>query len=261
VVSAPVESVELSPIRLAMVSETLPGTLRGYRAWSVMQSSTGPFDLAPINSHQVKIKAWNGIKATAECGHRARVWTSNTPGEWENEWVVSTHEAPKFNCSCGLYARYADLDDDGFPQNYPVYGSIKASGRIILQERGFRSQFAEVEALCLGPSIHGGSLWEGIRMFGHLHNIPVFYSMRELQKEFPPADVSRWTEPFRQRADEREQRARMMYLAALTSTDGERVARVAEQIGLAYRHANLSGLIDKRLFTGEWTTDETADGG
>lgn len=173
----PVECVELPSTLIAMAVETVPGTLRGYRAWRVMLAA--PLELHPVGVRyqHPQTPAWDGIHGTARC-----------------ECVTGIrHSSPSWGCTCGLYARYNSLEG-GYDRN-PILGSIQAHGRIIIQEQGFRSQFAKVEALALGSAWRADMPWHALQLFGQVHNIPVFHSLAELQERFPPEDVSRWIEP------------------------------------------------------------------
>lgn len=66
------------------------------------------------------------------------------------------------------------------------WGSVKATGRILLGTRGFRAQKIEIEALCASQSyrLHRSGILEKI---GNHYNVPVFHDLDALLAEFPPS--------------------------------------------------------------------------
>lgn len=144
----------------------VPGFLRGYRCWRLDASE---LELYPLH---VNLGPWRECKLRAYC--------SSDPN----------HPAPQASCSCGIYATY---ESEGYSYQLPnfwsyyvgpgahiVHGSIKAAGRIILGDSGFRAERAEVEALW-GP---------GARRIARVYEIPWFLTRRKFLKHFPPHDVS-----------------------------------------------------------------------
>jgi hypothetical protein len=69
-----------------------------------------------------------------------------------------------------------------------MYGSIKAHGRIILGDQGFRAEYAEIEAL----------LWRGLPialtpdndgLFEALSSVPFYTDRKKFLKDYPPISV------------------------------------------------------------------------
>lgn len=113
---------------------------------------------------------WTPGRIEAKCERNNREWTFSS-GAYEDGNLV--HEPPEYReaCGCGWWA-YFDKNRDvsdvlgGHRSNkpsiaqesllgrqdtvkLPVFGVIEGTGRVIIGEKGFRSQFAEVKALCL----------------------------------------------------------------------------------------------------------------
>lgn len=154
-------------------SLVVPGSLRGYRCWRLDKNK---LELYPLH---VNLGAWTEGKLQARCsgGYRAQSHGVGYP-------------APQSRCCCGIYATYRckDYRDQlpNFWSYYPglatgiVHGSIKATGRIILGEIGFRAERAEIEAL-----------WGlGACTIARIYELPWFLTKRKFLKHFPPHDVS-----------------------------------------------------------------------
>ena len=60
------------------------------------------------------------------------------------------HDAPHLNCHCGLYGYHAD---DEHLSYHPIVGIIRARGRLIVHERGFRAERVEVMALAFDAAL------------------------------------------------------------------------------------------------------------
>lgn len=189
-------------------SVVVPGTLRGYRAWVPrIGPHPGVVELAPVNSFMGKLPGvWNGLTCVAECKNlyrtgRARGWLGS---------LLTPHFAssPMLECTCGIYARYKTIEAP--EQHLKIVGSIRASGRVILHQRGFRAEFATVEAIAVGNveiaytgdngsisvNVYGEANYlldkasKTVKNFAVFYNIPYFRNLEELQQEFPPQDVS-----------------------------------------------------------------------
>jgi hypothetical protein len=172
-------------LRTAYGSEvqTVPGTLRGYRAWRIER------DWRFLGLHNTGLTALS---------HRGFVWSSGEPvqaqcspflhcfcGEGEGCFSCAKtkhHDAPVANCSCGYYATY---DPEHYKENtglghYYIHGCIKAYGRVSLGSRGFRAQYAEVEA------VWGRFARAAARRYG----VPWFRSQERMLEHFPKQDVT-----------------------------------------------------------------------
>jgi hypothetical protein len=162
--------------------QTVPGTLRGYRAWQVDRDwrflglhNTGLVSLS--DSHY----SWNPREPQrAEC----------MLGGWDCDCGLRfcpccksrSHRSPAVGCSCGYYATY---DPRSYRQHVGtfgtfVHGCIKAYGRISLGTRGFRAEYAQVEA------VYGRSARAAARRY----HVPWFRSQERMLEHFPPQDVT-----------------------------------------------------------------------
>lgn len=167
------------------------GFARGYRAWSVLPA----LDLSLRSLSYVY--SWLPGRNLAQCMNVETYRQMATPdarGNWnccgscaegarERLALLEGHRIPSVNfgpCNtCGFYAiHYPDFMglDKYLIQGSVVYGSIKATGNVVIGERGFRSQIAEVEALA-GP---------GAKASAAHYNVPWYPTLDELSVEYPP---------------------------------------------------------------------------
>jgi hypothetical protein len=107
--------------------ELVPATLRGFRSWRVEGSRL----IAVVRNY-----TWDVGINTARCyfGDALRL-----PQD------VHSEEIPSKDCTCGFYACYSF-----FNSNIPmadIFGSVKASGLVVIGTEGFRAEKVEVEAL------------------------------------------------------------------------------------------------------------------
>jgi hypothetical protein len=168
----------------------VPDFLRGYRCWRLNKDS---LELYPLH---VNLGPWREGKLQAYCSsdpnrphygisYGAGYKDGNRPHR--DDWVKTP--APQASCTCGIYATYKC---EGYRYQLPnfwsynpgpsriVHGCIKATGRAILGESGFRAQKAEIEAL-----------WGlGAQSVARIYEIPWFLTRRKFLKHFPPHDVS-----------------------------------------------------------------------
>lgn len=144
--------------------ETVPGVLRGYRSWQLDGQLDGNVALLlPITGRR---PVWRPGKNTAKCSYSGL-----------------GHPAPYAGCTCGLYAMHTP--SRGI-YNVPVVGTIKAYGKVILHEEGFRAEYAEIEGLILHPVSDTPLLRKVLRLF---YQVPIFNSAAELMYHFPPISV------------------------------------------------------------------------
>lgn len=164
----------------------VPGTLRGYRAWIV-----GGGKLRSIIDREPWLVSGN----TAMCrrGMMRNGWvTGRLPGEMPR--ITSLHDAPDSRCTCGFYVKHRleGVERDYDPSIF-TYGSIRASGKVILGTEGFRAQHADIEALYVPwtPSPPSPDLlWHLQRI-----NLPVFYNRDRFLAAFPPISVDHLLPP------------------------------------------------------------------
>ena len=83
------------------------------------------------------------------------------------------HAPPEFDLPCGVYAYYRAR----MPWPTSVNGAIRAWGRIVRHERGFRCEYAQIVALtepeaprpCIGERIEGNDL----RAIADRYGVPI----------------------------------------------------------------------------------------
>jgi hypothetical protein len=105
---------------------------------------------------------------------------------------LEAHGVPSSDCpecnQCGFYAlhtvgMFGDIVHRYIPQPRPanlVFGTIKATGRVIIGEFGFRAQYAEIEALA----------GDHAKPFAETYNVPwIPGGPQELAEAFPPTRV------------------------------------------------------------------------
>lgn len=174
-----------------------------------MEHNGRRFDAMRHMQDKQQVLAWRVGLNQALCYHqdlpiiveyqRTDVWGTSVLRELVGFAVSSEgnpkHEAPDPSCACGLYGLHkeARLNTSDGLMGYggqAVFGSIKASGRMLIGEHGFRAQFAEVEALSPSPAcISSAEKRAGIRQIAEAYGVPYFKSMIELLEAFPPPTI------------------------------------------------------------------------
>jgi hypothetical protein len=113
----------------------------------------------------------------AECSSPDVSWRTSRP------YIVEPHESPAAWCQCGIYAWYEPYDaamlDAGV---FGVFGVIQASGLVLVGERGFRAQRAEIVAV-VARRRHVVEACEAA-------GIKVYRRRKDLMRDYPPDDVS-----------------------------------------------------------------------
>ncbi|HZR12357.1 MAG TPA: hypothetical protein VFC33_03830 [Acidimicrobiia bacterium] len=147
------------------------GTLRGYRTWRPLTRwahiPDGALPLAAVTQRHV---VW-GTTLSARC---------TLPAGVPEPPIGFDHPAPSAGCTCGIYAWY-EPDDTGI-LTARVFGVIQASGVVLMGDRGFRAQHAEIVAIVTRNRRLALACEEaGIR---------VYRRRSELLDDFPPEDVS-----------------------------------------------------------------------
>jgi hypothetical protein len=154
--------------------ELIPGFLRGYRKWGWCEERhTYSWSGSHLRS-LTRSYHWASGRQTASCA-------------FFNEGAHNLAPVPAKGCTCGFYATY-----NGIPRDFTglFEGSVKAEGRIILGQRGFRAQFVTVEALCFSASVPIAHRDFIAHQVSELYRVPFFNSRDELLEAFPPQDVS-----------------------------------------------------------------------
>lgn len=119
------------------------GTLTGYRRWAVGRVD-GRFRLFPLFAKRDGRGPYARGVTTAYCGADA----------WEKP-----HRSPDPGCTCGLYAFWAPADADSWlldARRATVLGRVDAWGKVLPGTKGFRSEFAMVDALATPTCIASG---------------------------------------------------------------------------------------------------------
>lgn len=147
------------------------GTLRGYRTWRPLTRwahvPDGALPLAAVTQRHV---VW-GTTLSARC---------TLPAGVPEPPIGFDHPAPSAGCTCGIYAWY-EPDDTGI-LTARVFGVVQAAGVVLMGDRGFRAQHAEIVAVVTRNRRLATACEEaGIR---------VYRRRSELLEDFPPEDVS-----------------------------------------------------------------------
>lgn len=100
----------------------VPGFLRGFRAWGLGFQFDQPTLVGAVQTSF----AWQPGRNEANC----------PVGPFS-----SNHSSPSPKCACGFYARFDE--EHGY---IGVKGIVKVTGDIVLGTKGFRAQYAEIEA-------------------------------------------------------------------------------------------------------------------
>lgn len=149
------------PIEPALVS----GELRGYRQFQLR--ADGLFPLVHVCAG-----AWDGTLERATCA------------------ADENHVAPEAECRCGLYAWY--LPGSATVSLGPASAVIRARGRCILGDRGFRAAAARIEAVVLPGHVRCNP-WAAARarrmLAERYPQTRVYGSARRMLKDYRPHDV------------------------------------------------------------------------
>lgn len=168
--------------------ELVPGSLRGYRAWALDMKGG-------LHACNWPSFVWQPGRNEANCQDSYR-----RPGcgcdLCSAQRMGGLHVAPMQPCQCGFYARHRPGQYDTRGE---IGGVIKAYGKVILAETGFRAQYAEIEALFMHSQIAawpGGMYWPGdlhwagtAAMLNEKYQVPVFESEEAMLEDFPPISV------------------------------------------------------------------------
>ena len=115
--------------------ELVPASLRGFRSWR----TDGSRLIAVVRNY-----TWDVGVNTARCSYDAGLPPCSGWG-FPGTAPLGRNQVPNKDCTCGFYACYSF-----FNSNIPmadIFGSIKASGLVVMGTEGFRAEKVEVEAL------------------------------------------------------------------------------------------------------------------
>lgn len=191
------------------------GFARGYRAWAVRADfmSTAP-KLMPITYYS---RPWSPGKNNAVCGtleeierHISAVQFStittgcicNICQQPTAEYVqqMRAHRVPSRTLPCvhcGFYAAHtpdmlAEVSSHYIKPDAGViviYGCIKATGNVIIAEKGFRARYAEIEALVMPhdfiPQCGRAKIGQLAYLLNGEYRVPIYNTFAKLVKDFP----------------------------------------------------------------------------
>jgi hypothetical protein len=136
----------------------IPGTLRGYRVWSVFpKRKGGAVKLHPV--HQNAHTAWEPGENVAKCSG------------------AMNHSAPGESCTCGFYASYTMgglISGPGY-----VVGVVEGYGRVFLHETGFRAEKMAIKAVWMPQPTWTLTRYPGVKRY---------FQRRDMLADFPPPD-------------------------------------------------------------------------
>lgn len=150
------------------------GEIYGYRWWKIkvparfagyMEAPDLPLSPATrlVGAND---RSWETGRAEAVCTANLYYFPVPTWAELLDDKPVLEHEPPEVRvaCGCGFWAYFNQASDvashfsrlsSGKPSKrddyveLPVFGVVKGSGRVVVGEKGFRAQYAEIVALCI----------------------------------------------------------------------------------------------------------------
>jgi hypothetical protein len=153
----------------------VPGWLRGYRTWEPDrrhgQATDGMLPFTSVTRPEV---VWSPT-LHARCVPREAACP--TPGP---PTPLADHRAPQAGCNCGIYGWYAPDDTGMFAAR--IFGTIQASGLILMGERGFRAERASVAAVVTRNRQVAAACTRA--------GIAVYRRRRDLLRDYPPEDLS-----------------------------------------------------------------------
>jgi len=151
-------------------NELFPGSLRGYRAWSL------DYNYLVLHAINSGYGGWEPGVNKAGC----TVGTS--------QYSCAKHTVPNKDHTCGFYCRYDPEDLDGIvSSSAAVFGAVDVHGKLILGTRGLRAEYAEIVALTYENCEISKRI---IDLYAEKYEVPVFETMEKLVKGYPRSDVS-----------------------------------------------------------------------
>jgi len=158
--------------------QLVPGSLRGFRTWRRLGRRTRvPTWMLPLSAVTRRHVVWPK-SLSAECTDPDIALHAHVRAR-----EPEPHRSPAPWCQCGIYAWYAPDDtavlDAGI---FGVFGVIQASGLILMGDRGFRAERAEVVAVVTRNRRVAAACTE--------QGIAVYRRRRDLLKDYPPEDLS-----------------------------------------------------------------------
>ena len=153
----------------------VPGSLRGYRTWQpAHRHERAPDGVLPLTSVTRPNVVWTPT-LTARCVPRDTGCPSPGPST-----LPADHGAPQPGCNCGIYGWYGP-DDTGM-LDARIFGTIQASGLILMGEHGFRAERARITAVVTRNRRVAAACTQA--------GIAVYRRRRDLLGDYPPEDLS-----------------------------------------------------------------------
>lgn len=189
----------------------LPGRLRGYRQWTLVDlTGGGDFVLQSIS-----VRADGGAPVRWPWTPRIEARCHRGSMTWGQHIEHSDDDVPVRECVCGIYAKHSPY---GMDIGKPVSGVIEGWGpHTEIGDQGFRSRYARISALwvpsvrpqsresdrlspgwhewkppserTLRPEDQDPTDWVRERL-SEIYKVPVFDSFAALVEQYPPVDLS-----------------------------------------------------------------------
>lgn len=151
------------------------GTLRGFRTWRPLTRwARVPEGALPLSAVTRRHVLW-APTLTAQCVSPQRLLLRRP-----SSIVPADHPAPSAACSCGIYAWYEP--DDICILHARVFGTVEASGVILMGERGFRARRVRITAVVTRNRRLRAACAEA--------GIAVYRRPRDMVDDHPPEDVT-----------------------------------------------------------------------
>ncbi|HXY94438.1 MAG TPA: hypothetical protein VEP49_18315 [Acidimicrobiia bacterium] len=160
--------------------QLVPGSLRGYRTWRrVGWRGKVPDGTLPLTAVTRRSVVW-GPTIYAQCTEPDVAIPITVTSRFR---LPGYHRSPEARCECGIYAWYSPDDtavlDAGL---FGVFGVIQASGLILMGDRGFRAERAQIVAVVT----RNKRVAEACTNVG----VAVYRRRRDLLRDYPPEDLS-----------------------------------------------------------------------
>lgn len=188
--------------------ELYPGFIRGYRGFDSVTKDGTKKHFWYVASTEQKRCELTGQECWPVCGKPEHflglcsVYANYTYKPGVNVAMCDPHmntvngvalchteeEHPRPGCHCGFYATH-----NGYPWDYMnrlVLGSVKATGKIMLGDTGFRAQKLEIEAIACGFDTPPDMVKDALGEWAKFYGVPCFWDPHELLEAFPPQDLS-----------------------------------------------------------------------
>ncbi len=158
--------------------QLVPGSLRGYRSWRrIGRRAHVPSGMLPLTAITRRSVLW-APTIQAECTEADIA--NRSPAR---DSLPDAHRSPEPSCDCGIYAWYAPDDtmavEAGF---FGAFGVIQASGLVLMGDRGFRAERAQIIAVVTWNRRLAAACAEA--------GIAVYRRRRDLLRDYPPEDLS-----------------------------------------------------------------------